>query len=150
MADEQLAMLGQVTRQTLGLARSSRYPQQIDLAILAEAALRIHQRKIEAKQIHLVKDLPRDLIAEVHSGEMLQVMSNLIVNALDAWPNSGILYLRSRKLKDKVSFVVADNWHGIAAGHAGEIFEPFFTTKEEQAPGWVSRCRRRSSSGTTE
>ena len=135
MADEQLAMLGQITRQTLGFARSSRYPQQIDLAILAEAALRIHQRKIEAKQIHLVKDLPRDLIAEVHSGEMLQVMSNLIVNALDALPNSGILYLRSRKLKDKVSFIVADNGHGIAAEHADEIFEPFFTTKEECGTG---------------
>lgn len=68
MADEQLATLGQITSQTLGFARSSQAPRPIDLAALAEAALRIHQRKIEAKQIHLVKDLPRDLVAEMHTG----------------------------------------------------------------------------------
>ena len=81
MADEHVAMLAQITTQTLGFARSSQSARHIDFADLAEAALRVHQRKIESKQMHLVKDLPRNLVAEVHTGEILQVISNLIVNA---------------------------------------------------------------------
>jgi signal transduction histidine kinase len=135
LAEEQLTTLGRITTQTLGFARSSHVPQPIDLAALAEAALRIHRRKIEAKKVHLVKDLPRDLVAEVYTGEMLQVISNLVVNALDALPTNGTLCLRVRRQQGKVRFVVADNGHGIPAEHALEIFEPFFTTKEERGTG---------------
>jgi signal transduction histidine kinase len=135
MADEQLATLGRITTQTLGFARSSQTPQPIDLAALAEAAIRIHQRKIEANKVRLVKDLPRNQVAQVHTGEMLQVISNLIVNALDALPANGTLYLRVRRQGGKVRFLVADNGHGIPAEHSREIFQPFFTTKERYGTG---------------
>lgn len=135
LADEQLATLGQITSQTLGFARSSHSPKATDLAVLAEAALRIHQRAIEAKKIHLVKDLPGDVVAEVHTGEMLQVMSNMIVNALDALPTNGTLCLRMRKRRNEIRFVIADNGHGIPAEHVSEIFQPFFTTKQEKGTG---------------
>jgi signal transduction histidine kinase len=135
MADEQLATLGQITSQTLGFARHSQTSRPIDFAALAEAALRIHQRKIEAKQVHLIRDLPRNAVAEVHTGEMLQVVSNLIVNALDALPTSGILCLRVRKLRGRLRFSIADNGPGIPAEYAREIFQPFFTTKQENGTG---------------
>src|SRR5271156_279994 len=135
MADEQLATLSQITSQTLRFARSSQSARRVDLVALAEAAIRIHQRKIEAKQVHLVKDLPRDLVAEVHTGEMLQVISNLIVNALDALPDNGILCLRVRKVQGKVRFSVADNGPGIPPEYSQEIFQPFFTTKQESGTG---------------
>jgi signal transduction histidine kinase len=135
MADEQLVTLGQITTQTLGFARSSQSARPIDLADLTEAALRIHQRKIEAKRVHLVKDLPRDLVAKVHSGEILQVISNLIVNAVDALPDGGILYLRVRKVQGKVRFSIADNGPGVPAEYSHDIFQPFFTTKEEKGTG---------------
>jgi signal transduction histidine kinase len=135
LADGQLVTLGQITAQTLGFARSSQSVRAIDLAELAEAALRIHQRKIEAKQVHLVKDLPRDLVAEVRTGEILQVISNLIVNAVDALPNGGILSLRVRKVQGKIRFSIADNGHGIPAEYSREIFQPFFTTKQENGTG---------------
>jgi signal transduction histidine kinase len=135
MAGEQLATLAFITTQMLGFARPSHTRQQIDLGNLAEAALRIHQRKIESKQIHLVKDLPGHLMAEVHSGEMLQVVSNLVVNALDALPPKGTLCVRIRRRHGKVSFLIADNGHGIPAELAQEIFQPFFTTKEECGTG---------------
>jgi len=135
MAEEQLTTVGRITSQMLGFARSSHSRQAIDLAALAEAALRIHQRKIEAKKVHLVKDLPRDLVAEVYSGEMLQVISNLVVNALDALPANGTLCVRIRRQHGKVRFLIADNGHGIPAEHAQKIFQPFFTTKEERGTG---------------
>jgi signal transduction histidine kinase len=135
LAEEQLATLGSITRQTLGFARASDSPKPVDLSVLAEAAIRIHQRAIEAKSIHLVKDLPGDLVAEVYTGELLQVISNLIVNALDAMPPSGTLCLRLRKRRGEVRLVIADNGHGIPEEHAYDIFQPFFTTKQERGSG---------------
>ena len=135
LAGEQMVTLGQIADQTLGFARCSHSPTSIDLASLAEAALRIHQQAIEAKKVHLVKDLPDDLIAEVHTGEMLQVISNLIVNALDAMPDDGTLCLRLKKCGAEVRLLIADNGHGIPAEHVDAIFQPFFTTKEERGTG---------------
>jgi signal transduction histidine kinase len=128
--EEQLATLNQIANQTLGFARTTKSPQQVRLATLAEAALRIHQSALKAKQIHLVKDFPPEITAQVYTTEMLQVMSNLIVNSLDALPSAGTLYLRLRKLDREIQIVVADNGHGIPAEYIHLIFEPFFTTKK--------------------
>ncbi len=60
MAEEQMATLNRIVSQTLGFARTAALPKASDLVELAEAAIRIHQRTIEEKKIHLVKDLPRE------------------------------------------------------------------------------------------
>jgi len=135
LAEEQIATLNHVTSQILGFARSSRSPTQTNLASVAEAALRIHQRTIESKRVHLIKELPENLVAQAHTGEILQVVSNVIVNALDALPPNGTLHLRLRKRHGEVQFVIADNGHGIPREHASEIFQPFFTTKGEHGTG---------------
>ena len=99
------------------------------------AKVRIHQRAIENKKIHLVKELPDDLTAEVHAIEMLQVLSNLLINAIDALPDNGLLYLRLRKRQSQIHLLIADNGHGIPVEPRGEIFKPFFTTKQDRGTG---------------
>jgi signal transduction histidine kinase len=128
--EEQLATLNQIASQTLGFARTTNSPQQVRLATLAEAALRIHQSTMKAKQIRVLKDLPQEVTAQVYGTEMLQVMSNLIVNSLDALPRAGTLWVRLRRRGREIHMVVADNGHGIPAEHRDQIFEPFFTTKK--------------------
>jgi signal transduction histidine kinase len=135
LAEEQMRTLDHVVGQTLGFARSSQAPKPIDLAILAEAALRIHQRIIDTRKIRLVKDLPQGLVAEVYRGEILQVISNLIVNALDALPANGAVCIRLRKRRGEIHIIVSDNGHGIPAEHRDEIFQPFFTTKADRGTG---------------
>ena len=166
MAEEQMATLNRIVSQTLGFARDTPTPKASDLIDLAEAALRIHQRTIDAKKIHLVKDLPTSVTAEIRMGEILQVVSNLIVNALDALPPDGTLVVRLRKYKQTAHLLIADNGHGIQAEHLKSIFEPFFTTKGEQGTGlglalsrkiieshggriWVRSSVRPGRSGTT-
>jgi signal transduction histidine kinase len=134
-AEEQLATLNHITSNTLGFARGSQTPQQICLSTLAEAALRIHQRRMWAKQIHIVKDLPENLVVVVYTTEMLQVISNLIVNSLDALSLDGTLYLRLRRRNGEIHFVIADNGHGIPAENIAQVFEPFFTTKKNLGTG---------------
>jgi signal transduction histidine kinase len=66
---------------------------------------------------------------------MLQVISNLLKNALDALPHNGVLCLRLRKRLGHIHFLIADNGHGIPAEHRNNIFKPFFTTKEDRGNG---------------
>ena len=135
LAQEQITTLNRIASQTLGFARLSLAKKPIDLVDSAEAALRIHQRTIEAKKIHLVKRLPPDLQAEVHSGQILQVVSNLIVNALDALPDRGTLSIRLRKRANSFDFIVADNGSGVTEENATRIFEPFYSTKGDGGNG---------------
>ena len=128
-------MQSEIANSTLGFAQASNRPKPTNLVLLAEAALRIHQRTIKEKQVRLLKDLPEDVIARVYTGEMLQVISNLLTNALDALPKEGVLCLRLRKRHGEAHFVIADNGHGIPEKHVNEIFQPFFTTKEDRGTG---------------
>jgi signal transduction histidine kinase len=135
MAEEQILSLNDIAREALGLARTSHSPKPVDLVALAEAALRIHRRTIEAKQVHLVKDLSEEVIAQVHTVEILQVISNLIVNALEALPAQGVLFLRVRRRRNQIQFLIVDNGHGIEPNHAAQIFQPFFTAKGDRGTG---------------
>ena len=135
LAREQVETLTEISSQALGYAQSTSSPMPHDLVILAESALRIHRRTIDRKKIHLVKRFPEDLTAHMYKSEMLQVLWNLIGNALDAMPDEGTLTLRIRKSQGTVHLLIADNGHGIDKENIETIFEPFFTTKEQQGTG---------------
>lgn len=134
-SEEQLRTLSRIAYQSLGFARLSESPKPVDLVDLAEAALRIHQRTVEAKRIHLIKRLPSDLIEEVQQGQLLQVFSNLIGNALDALPPEGKLAVRLRRNRERIEIIVADNGPGIPTAHVEKLFQPFFTTKGADGNG---------------
>jgi signal transduction histidine kinase len=134
-ANEQMATVHQIAAQTLGFARMLPIPQQVDLIELTEAALRIHHRRITAQKIHLVRDFSEKAFAEIYTGEILQVISNLLANSLDALPEGGTISLRLRKRGSQVQLLVADNGHGMAPDHLARLFEPFFTTKRSRGTG---------------
>jgi signal transduction histidine kinase len=135
MLDEQLGTLTTLSRQTLSFYRSPDTREPIAFATLAEAALRVHQKKIAAKRINLRKRLNADVTAEVHAGDLLQVLSNLVANAVDALPENGNLYVRVRRCAGEAHITVADDGPGISAAVLPRIFEPFFTTKKERGTG---------------
>ncbi len=135
MLDEQLHTLTKLSRQTLSFYRSSETRESIAISTLAEAALRVHQKRISAKRINLRKRFRAEVSAEVHAGDMLQVLSNLVANAIDALPENGILYIGVKRSGDEAHVTVADNGSGIPATIFPKIFDPFFTTKKEHGTG---------------
>jgi signal transduction histidine kinase len=135
LLDEQIVTLTKLSHQTLSLYKSPEIREPIAISTLAEAALRVHQKKITAKQIQLRKRLPPDVTAEVHAGDLLQVLSNLISNAVYALPESGTLGLSVKGDTREVHVTVADNGPGIPAPMLTKIFDPFFTTKRERGTG---------------
>ncbi|WP_348264427.1 HAMP domain-containing sensor histidine kinase [Telmatobacter sp. DSM 110680] len=135
MLEEQLLTLTKLSRQTLSFYRSPDTRESVVLATLAEAALRVHQKKISSKRIELRKRLKNDVTAEVHAGDILQVFSNLVANAIDALPDKGILCFSVKQCANEAHVTVADNGPGIAAAVLPRIFDPFFTTKKERGTG---------------
>ncbi|MEO8416625.1 MAG: ATP-binding protein [Ginsengibacter sp.] len=65
-------------------------------------------------------------------GELNQVWTNLIDNALDAMEvnKNGILQIQTSREKDNVIISISDNGPGIPKEIKDSIFDPFFTTKE--------------------
>jgi signal transduction histidine kinase len=72
-------------------------------------------------------DLPR---IEAIPGELNQVWTNLIDNAIDAMEDKGTLRISARADDDHVIVDVADTGSGMAPDVQDRAFEPFFTTKE--------------------
>ena len=133
--DEQLIVLTAISHQTLSFYHSKETVEPVEIAPLAEAALRIHGNKIAAKEIRLLKKLPGDVTVESYPGAMLQVFSNLIGNAVEALPAKGTLQIRARSMDGEAHILFADNGHGIPDAIRPRIFEPFFSTKKAQGTG---------------
>lgn len=130
LMDEELANLVRIARQTLSFYKPSGTLHTFDVVPLAESALRLHGSRLSARKIQITKDLVEEAKVRAHAGEMLQVMSNVILNAIDALPMSGVLRVRVRKSAREVHVLIADNGHGIPDDALGSIFEPFVTYKE--------------------
>lgn len=72
------------------------------------------------------EDLP---LIQAHGGELNQVWTNIIDNAIDAMNGSGQLILRTRHEGAWVMVEIADSGPGIPEEIHVKIFDPFFTTK---------------------
>jgi len=71
-----------------------------------------------------------DATAEVDRDQIIQVLTNLVTNAVAAMPEGGTLTLRTRSDGDRVHLGVSDTGVGIPRENMSKIFEPFFTTKQ--------------------
>ncbi|MEW5923735.1 MAG: PAS domain S-box protein, partial [Candidatus Zixiibacteriota bacterium] len=82
-----------------------------------------------------------------------QVFMNLLLNARDAIPNGGEVFIKISHETHKIQVVMEDTGPGIDAEHIPHIFEPFYSTKEGGGSGLglsVSRGIITNHSGTIE
>ena len=103
--------------------------QPTDLRAGLDATLVMLGGKI-APGVAVVKDYDPDLPkVPAYAGELNQVWTNLIVNALDAMAGEGTLTVRTRRDGDCALVEIADTGPGIPTDLLPRVFEPFFTTK---------------------
>ncbi len=103
----------------------------IDLAAIIESSLKItlHSFQISTK-IDIESDLRQECWINANSGELQQVFTNLISNAIHAIEEKGgKLSLKCSCDGKFVKGVIADNGVGIKKKHMNQIYDPFFTTK---------------------
>jgi signal transduction histidine kinase len=86
-----------------------------------------HKLKGGVSVIREYADLPE---IEAYAGELNQVWTNLIDNAVDAMDGQGTLTLRTRAEGDWVIVEIADTGPGVPPEVVARAFEPFFTTKD--------------------
>jgi signal transduction histidine kinase len=149
MAQRELNRVVQISKQTLTYSRETSAPVRLQLAELIEEVLVLYGRKIADKNLHMVRQYESLQTVTVFPGEMRQVLSNLIVNAIEATETNGTVVLRirdARKWSDLgvrgLRFCVADNGSGITPEARKRLGEPFFTTKGQRGTGlglWVTR-----------
>jgi PAS domain S-box-containing protein len=147
-ADTELARVAQIAQQTLGFYRDTTRPGQISLNELLSSVVDLFARKMSSHKISCTVDLEPELCTHGLQGEMRQVFSNLLVNAIDAFTSvskAGSLHIRGRHFKGNsrgVSILVCDNGTGIPLHVRERVFSPFFTTKQSVGTGlglWVTR-----------
>jgi protein-histidine pros-kinase len=141
MAQKETERLSTVATQTLAPHRDPGNPVVIKASDLLDAACEPFVMRLSKAHIHLERDYQDAKIA-VLPGELRQVFTNLISNAIDAMPNGGVIRLSVAVIGQDVEITVSDTGSGINSEALSQIFEPFFTTKGEKGLGiglWVSR-----------
>jgi signal transduction histidine kinase len=128
--ESQLARLGEITRKSLSFYREEAEGKDFDLVAIAEAAIRLHLQKLPVGRVTITKQFPEAVSVNGREGEILQVLSNLLLNALDAMPEHDARFrLRIRIVGKRVQMVVADNGQGIPSALRARLFKPFATGK---------------------
>jgi two-component system cell cycle sensor histidine kinase/response regulator CckA len=142
--EQQVQSGANLTKQILGFARGGKYDvRRTNLNELIEKSSRIFGRTKREIRIH--KEFEKDLwLVEVDQGQIEQVLLNLFVNAWQAMPGKGELYLETENVTLTETYInpyqvnpgryvkisLRDNGIGMDEITQQRIFEPFFTTKE--------------------
>lgn len=118
-----------------------------DINALVKKTLFFVGQHPEARGIRQVKELASDLPAVwVDQKQMQQVLFNVIINAIQAMGEGGMLNIRtevgSRRGGQRVRVLVADNGPGIAVEDQEKIFAPFHTTKTRGTGLGLAICRQ--------
>ncbi len=148
MAEHEARRIAEITQQTLRFYRQSTSPARTDMGELLDSVLNLFHSRISTMGIDVQKRYDGKADLYCFSGEVRQVMANLVSNAIDASAQGGRLLVRVRrshrwngKGREGVRFTVADTGSGMKPEVRARIFEAFFTTKDATGTGlglWVS------------
>lgn len=138
-----------MTKQTLGFYRDSSSPERVDLSKVMDEVLAIYMRKIESKGIDVRKQYCDSTEVTAYPGEIRQIFSNLIGNAIDAVTDLGHISIKIAKSREwsnaehsGVRATILDSGSGIDPALKPRLFEPFYTTKTDIGTGlglWLSK-----------
>jgi signal transduction histidine kinase len=147
LASAELQRVVRITRHTLGFYRKGEAPKLFDCSDLAMDVVSTLAPMANGLGVGLEFRSEGKPTLEGFSAEIRQLLTNLIMNAIDAGSSririrvTPSIDWRAPELKG-VRISVVDNGKGIAKEHVRDLFEPFFTTKGEKGTGlglWVCK-----------
>lgn len=80
-------------------------------------------------KIDMQLELAADCFAAIHASDLREVLTNLLLNAIEAMPEGGTIAFRSHRRGGHIFLEVSDTGLGMSKETAKKIFDPFFTTK---------------------
>jgi signal transduction histidine kinase/FixJ family two-component response regulator len=105
--------------------------EKVDLAEMLQYILNLMSKQLSESNVKVIVDFLGTIpTIKAVGSQMQQVFINLILNAVDAMPDGGVLNIKTRLLKGGVEIMFQDQGNGIPKEKQANIFEPFFSTKE--------------------
>jgi PAS domain S-box-containing protein len=147
-ADKELRRVAHITQQTLGFYRDDSQPIPLVIADVLQDVLTVYERKCQYKTLNVEQRIEPSLTLNAVQGELKQILSNLIANAIDASKEGGKLIICARAShhspsgESGVRITIADNGIGIPDENKQKLFAPFFTTKTAVGTGlglWITK-----------
>ena len=138
VVDEEISRMEKTVKNFLDFARPPELNlQKCDIAQIIEGTVGLLLPKANSQNIQIKKILkaPASEIG-IDKEQIRQVFLNIMLNAIEAMPNGGVLEITTDKQTDKESkdileIKVKDTGSGISPDLKRKLFEPFFTTKSE-------------------
>ncbi|HEX4284840.1 MAG TPA: ATP-binding protein, partial [Terracidiphilus sp.] len=147
VADRELQRLSHIAARSLKFYRQRTAPSLTSLEEVIESVLFFNEPDMKIRRITLERRHRSASPVLCLPGELQQVFTNLISNALDALADRGRLIVAVRPATDRdgrtsVSVTVADTGEGMTRSTLDKLFQPFVTSKGEAGTGlglWVSK-----------
>jgi signal transduction histidine kinase len=129
MVVEQADRCKKIVSGLLHFARRNRVVRQtVDLdELVAPSIEAMHLPKRIKTEVRSTCD---NLKADLDRDQIVQVLTNLVTNAVDAMPEEGRLTIELGGDDDRLQIIISDTGQGIPEAQRSKIFEPFFTTKQ--------------------
>jgi signal transduction histidine kinase len=129
-ASRRIADLVRAVKDYSHMDRGAAEKAETDLHREIDSTLTMLGHKAKVKSVQIVRDYAPDLPhVRAFAGELNQVWTNLLDNALDAVADGGRVTVRTRRKNHHVEVEIGDDGPGIPEDVQGRIWEPFFTTK---------------------
>ena len=104
--------------------------EKTEAVALAKKTLALLRHDAERRNVIVEFLAPEEDIAVLASEEALsEVVSNLVVNAIEAQPDGGLARVTLARTGERLEICVEDRGAGVSAEMRARIFQPFFTTK---------------------
>ncbi len=132
LANHELDRLMRTVQRMLDFYRpGSVEPQRVNLVILLRRVIKLLSAQLQGRNIQVStrfsSKIPSILAV---SSQLEQVFINLILNAYDAMPKGGELYISAHRTEGMVEILVQDSGPGVPEENRTRIFEPFVSTKK--------------------
>jgi len=127
---EQVDRMSAKLTQLLRYAKPSVNGERVAAVNLAKQTAALFGRDAERRNVRLEFEYPVGEVSVLASEDALsEVLSNLMVNAIEAQPDGGRLRVSLTPNGDRLEVVVEDDGPGISEELRAKIFQPYFTTK---------------------
>jgi len=130
---DEIARLNRLLTEFLELARPRGIAREpVHVAELVDSVLSLERESAEARGVRIVRDYATGMVAIGDAEKLRQVVLNLVVNALEAMKDGGVLTARTARDEstERITIAIEDTGPGIDQTVRAQVFDPFFTTKE--------------------
>jgi two-component system NtrC family sensor kinase len=142
LLDEQIHRISQIVTKLLQFAKPEEYAESTEGQKPQDAisdCMPLVQHLLHRSGIKIIRSDTSQAFVRMNQTELQQVLVNLIVNAIHAMPEGGVLTIDTRdEARDErsgVAIAVADTGIGMSSDTLAHIFDPFFSTKRREGTG---------------